>query len=629
MGQTITENQGQKRRVEITDVTCRDGIQSLLATRVRTEDLVPAVEKLDKLGFWSLEVWGGATFDVCLRYLKEDPWERLKRFREVAKNSRLEMLVRGQSLVGYRHYPDDVVDAFIKKAIDDGIDVVRVFDALNDVRNMERAIKSAKEAGAIVKGAISYTISPVHTIDKYIEIAKQLADLNVDIISIKDMAGLLSPKMAYELVKRLKEEIGLPVHVHAQTTSALAMMTYLKAVEAGADIIDTDCYSMSLQTAHPTGETMIYALREFGYEIPVDMQGYKEVGDYMVGVRKKYKKYDVAPPWPDVDVLIHQIPGGMITNFMSQLKEQGLEDKLDEVLEEVVRVREDLGYPPLVTPTSQIVGTQALMNVIHGERYKVITKEVKDYVKGLYGRPPGPIKEELIKKILGDEKPLYDIRPADLLPPMLDKIKKEAIEAGARSEEDILSYAILPVVAKEFFEWREKFEKGEALPPEVEESLEEVPKECLAPYEFQVTVHGETYNIEIAGVGERTPSGRPYFIRIDGKLEEVMVQPIREAEVISGEFSETPEGTIAVGKRPKPKGVGDVTSPVSGKVTEIKVNVGDEVKEGDVLLIVEAMKMANEVHAPVSGTVEEILVRVGEHVNPDEVLIRIKPKKRK
>jgi len=618
-----------KRKVELTDVTCRDGIQSLLATRVRTEDLLPAVEKLDKLGFWSLEVWGGATFDVCLRYLKEDPWERLKKFREVAKNSRLEMLVRGQSLVGYRHYPDDVVDAFIKKAVDDGIDVVRVFDALNDVRNMERAIKSAKEAGAIVKGAISYTISPVHTIDKYVEIAKQLADLNVDIISIKDMAGLLSPYKAYELVKRLKEEIGLPVHVHAQTTSALAMMAYLKAVEAGADIIDTDCYSMSLQTAHPTGETMIYALKEFGYEVPVDMQGYKEVGDYMVKVRKKYKKYDVAPPWPDVDVLIHQIPGGMITNFMSQLKEQGLEDKLDEVLEEVVRVREDLGYPPLVTPTSQIVGTQALMNVIHGERYKVITKEVKDYVKGLYGRPPAPIKEELIKKILGDEKPLYDIRPADLLEPMLDKIKKEAIEAGARNEEDILSYAILPVVAKEFFEWREKFEKGEVPPPEVEESLEEVPSECLAPYEFQVTVHGETYNIEIAGVGEKTPAGRPYFIRIDGRLEEVMLQPIREAEVISGEFSETPEGTIAVGKRPRPKGVGDVTSPVSGKVTEIKVNVGDKVKEGDVLLIVEAMKMANEVHAPVSGTVEEILVRVGEHVNPDEVLIRIKPEKRK
>jgi pyruvate carboxylase subunit B len=617
-----------QRRVEFTDVTCRDGIQSLLATRVRTEDLLPAVEKLDKLGFWSLEVWGGATFDVCLRYLKEDPWERLKKFREVAKNSRLEMLVRGQSLVGYRHYPDDVVDAFIKKAVDDGIDVVRVFDALNDVRNMERAIKSAKEAGALVKGAISYTISPVHTIDKYVEIAKQLADLGVDIISIKDMAGLLSPYKAYELVKRLKEEIGLPVHVHAQTTSALAMMAYLKAVEAGADIIDTDCYSMSLQTAHPTGETMIYALKEFGYEIPVDMQGYKEVGDYMVEVRKKYKKYDVAPPWPDVDVLIHQIPGGMITNFMSQLKEQGLEDKLNEVLEEVVRVREDLGYPPLVTPTSQIVGTQALMNVIHGERYKVITKEVKDYVKGLYGRPPAPIKEELIKKILGDEKPLYDIRPADLLEPMLDKIRKEAIEAGARTEEDILSYAILPVVAKEFFEWREKFEKGEVPPPEVEESLEEIPQECLAPYEFQVTVHGETYNIEIAGVGEKTPSGRPYFIRIDGKLEEVMVQPIREAEVISGQFSETPEGTIAVGKRPRPKGVGDVTSPVSGKVTEIRVNVGDEVKEGDVLLIVEAMKMANEVHAPISGTVEEILVRVGEHVNPDEVLIRIKPKKK-
>ena len=617
------------KKVEITDVTCRDGIQSLLATRVKTEDLVPAVEKLDKAGFWSLEVWGGATFDVCLRYLKEDPWERLKKFREVAKNTRLEMLIRGQSLVGYRHYPDDVVDAFVKKAVDNGMDVVRVFDALNDVRNMERAIKSAKEAGAIVKGAISYTISPYHTIDKYLEIAKQLADLGVDIISIKDMAGLLSPYVAYVLVKRLKEEIGLPVHVHAQTTSALAMMSYLKAVEAGADIIDTDCYSMSLQTAHPTGETMIYALREFGYEIPVNMEIYKEVGDYMKEVRKKYKIYDTAPPYPDVGVLLHQIPGGMITNFMSQLKEQGLEDKLQEVLEEVVRVREDLGYPPLVTPTSQIVGTQALMNVIHGERYKVITKEVKDYVKGLYGRPPAPIKKELIKKILGDEEPIYDIRPADLLPPMMDKIREEAKEAGARTEEDILSYAILPVVAKEFFEWREKYEKGEALPPDVEESLEEIPTECLAPYEFNITVHGETYHVEIAGVGEKTPSGRPYFIRIDGRLEEVMLQPIREAEVISGGFTETPEGTIAVGKRPKPKGVGDVTSPVSGKVTEIKVNVGDKVKEGDVLLIVEAMKMANEVHAPISGVVEEILVRVGEQVNPDEVLIRIRPEKNK
>ncbi len=610
------------RVIEFTDVTLRDGHQSLLATRVRTEDLVPAAEKLDKAGFWSLEVWGGATFDVCLRYLKEDPWERLRKIREVTKNTKLEMLLRGQNVVGYRNYADDVVEAFVRKAADNGIDVFRIFDALNDVRNMEVAISVAKEEGKIVKGVLSYTISPVHTVDYFVNVARQLRDLGVDIISIKDQAGILSPKVAYELVKRLKEEIKLPVHLHAQTTAAMAEMTCLKAVEAGVDIIDTDVSTMSWLTAHPANETMVYVLKEFGYDIKIDVDIVHEVAEYFKEVRKKYKKYDTADKWPDSEVLIHQIPGGMMSNFINQLKENDALDKLDEVKKEVARVREDLGYPPLVTPTSQIVGTQALLNVLQGERYKIVTKETKDYVKGLYGRPPAPIKPDIIKKIIGDEQPIQ-VRPADLLEPELEKCEKEAREAGARNEEDVLSYCLFPQVAKEFFEWRDKFEKGEALPPEVEELTEE---ECVttAPIEFYITIHGEQYHVQIAGVGSPVEGGKPYFIRIDGRLEETLVQPIREIEV--GETVESiPSEGIIGGKRPKAVDMGDVSSPMPGKVVSLKVSPGDKVKKGDVLLVIEAMKMENEIHSPIDGTVGEIYVREGDQINPEECLIKIIP----
>lgn len=609
------------REILITDVSLRDGIQSLLATRVRTEDMLPIIEVLDKCGFWSLEVWGGATFDVCLRYLKEDPWERLRLFKKHAPNTKLEMLLRGQNVVGYRHYSDDVVEEFVKRAYDNGIEVFRIFDALNDTRNMRKSIETAKRLGAIVKGVLSYAISPVHTIEYYVSVAKELVDMGIDIISIKDQAGLLSPKICYDLVKALKSEFpSYPVHLHTQTTADLAQMAQLKGIEAGADMIDTVFYSLSCQTSHPPGETMIYTLREFGYEIKVDEKLYQKAGDLFVNVRKKYKKYDVLPPYPDVGVLLHQVPGGMISNFISQLKEQGMEDKLPEVLEEVVRVRQDLGYPPLVTPTSQIVGSQAFLNVVHGERYKVVTKETKDYVKGLYGRPPAPIPEEIIKKILGDEEPIYHIRPADLLKPELPSIREEAIKAGAKSEEDILSYALFPLVAKEFFEFREM---GEKLPPEdlIEEKRENI------PVEFIITVHGEQYHVQIAGRGEPTAEGRPFFIRLDGKLEEVMLKPLREVEHVPSPYGEISLGTEVKPKRPKPVGVGDVASPISGKVVNIKVNVGQEVKEGDVLFVVEAMKMENEVHSPVNGVVEEILISVGDVINPDEVAIRIKPTK--
>jgi pyruvate carboxylase subunit B len=611
------------RRIEITDVSLRDGIQSLLATRVRTEDMLDIVEILDKCGFYSLEVWGGATFDVCLRFLKEDPWERLRKFKERAKNTKLEMLLRGQNVVGYRHYPDDVVEAFVKKAYDNGIEVFRIFDALNDTRNLRKPIETAKKVGAIVKGVLSYTISPVHTVEYYVEIARQLVDMGIDIISIKDQAGLLSPKVSYELVKALKSEFPkYPVHLHTQTTANLAEMAQLKGIEAGADMIDTAFYSLSSQTSHPAGETMIYVLREFGYQVDVDERLYQKAGDLFVKVRKKYKKFDVLPPYPDVGVLLHQIPGGMITNFINQLREQGMENKLPEVLEEVVRVREDLGYPPLVTPTSQIVGSQAFLNVLHGERYKVVTKEVKDYVKGLYGRPPAPIKEDVLKKVLGDEEPLYHIRPADLLEPELERVREEAIKVGAKNEEDVLSYALFPLVAKEFFEWRGK---GEPYVPELEEKEEE--KKENIPVEFVITVHGEQYHVQIAGRGERTQEGRTFFVRLDGRLEEVLLKPVRElspTEVVSGDLSTL--GTEVKPKRSKPVALGDVASPISGRIVNIKVKPGDEVKEGDVLFVVEAMKMENEVHSPISGVVEEVLAQVGETVNPDEVVVRIKPK---
>ncbi|MFN4308605.1 sodium-extruding oxaloacetate decarboxylase subunit alpha [Sulfurihydrogenibium azorense] len=612
----------EKRVIEFTDVTLRDGQQSLFATRVRTDDLLPALEKLDDAGFWSLEVWGGATFDVCLRYLKEDPWDRLKKFKQAAKNTKLEMLLRGQNLVGYRHYPDDVVEAFVKKAAENGIDVFRIFDALNDVRNMEVAITTAKECGKIVKGVLSYTISPVHTVDYYVNIARQLKDLGVDIISIKDQAGILSPKVAYDLVKRLKEEIKLPVHIHSQSTAAMAEMTLLKSVEAGADIIDTDVSTWSWLTAHPPNETMVYVLREFGYETKIDLDIIVEVAEYLKEVRKKYAKYDTVDKWPDCQVLIHQIPGGMMSNFINQLKENNALDKLDEVKKEVARVREDLGYPPLVTPTSQIVGTQALLNVVQGERYKVVTKETRDYVKGLYGRPPAPIKPDVMKKILGDEQPIQ-VRPADLLEPELDKCTEKAYQSGARNEEDVLSYCLFPQVATEFFQWREKFEKGEVLPPQIEELTQEEMKH-LAPIEFNITVHGEQYHVRIAGVGSPTEGRRSYFLRIDGRLEEVLVQPIKEIEVGATEVS-LPEGGKIIGERPKAMGLGDVSSPVPGKVTSIKVNLGDRVKKGDVVLTVEAMKMENEIHAPIDGTVSDIFVKVGDNVNPDECLIRITP----
>ena len=441
-------------KIKITETVLRDAHQSLLATRMSTEEMLPIAEKLDAVGYYSIEAWGGATFDACMRFLDEDPWERLRRLKKRIKNTPLQMLLRGQNLLGYRHYPDDIVERFIEKAVYNGIDIIRIFDALNDVRNLEVAIKATKKAGAHAQGTLVYTISPVHNIDHYIKVAKELTELGVDSICIKDMSGILTPYVAYELVKSLKDTVNIPIQLHSHYTSGMAAMTYLKAIEAGVDIIDTAISPLALGTSQPATETMVAALKGTQYDTGLDMELLSEIASYFKEVKQNHnKEIDLSMVMGvDTDVLIYQVPGGMLSNLISQLKQQNALDKYPEVLKEIPKVREELGYPPLVTPMSQMVGTQAVLNVITGERYKMVPKEVKDYVKGLYGRPPAPISEEIKKKIIGDEE-VIDIRPADLLKPQFEAIKEE-IKEYYEQEEDVLSYALFPQVAKKFFEYR-------------------------------------------------------------------------------------------------------------------------------------------------------------------------------
>ncbi len=439
-------------KLKITDTTLRDAHQSLFATRMKTEDMLPVAELIDNVGYYSLEVWGGATFDACIRFLNEDPWIRLRTLRKHFKKTKLQMLLRGQNLVGYRHYADDVVEEFVKRAVDNGLDIIRIFDALNDTRNMELSMKVAKEAGAHVQGAISYTISPVHNIDFYLKMAKELEQMGADSICIKDMAGLLTPYDAYELVSKLKKTVSVPIQMHSHFTSGMADMMYLKAIEAGADVIDTAISSLALSTSQPAIEPFVVVLKNTEWDLGFDLEVLSKLAKYFAEVKEKrsHVKKEIKI---DTNVLIYQIPGGMMSNLISQLQEQNALDRYEEVLKEIPRVREDLGYPPLVTPTSQIVGIQAVMNVLFGERYKVVTKEVKNYVKGYYGRPPVPIKEEIRKKIIGDEEPIT-VRPADLIPPELEKARKE-LNGYMEKEEDVLTYALFPQVAMKFFRDRE------------------------------------------------------------------------------------------------------------------------------------------------------------------------------
>ncbi|MCG1011976.1 oxaloacetate decarboxylase subunit alpha [Tepidanaerobacter sp. GT38] len=442
----------QQRKVGITDTILRDAHQSLIATRMKTEEMLPIAEKLDQVGYHSLEMWGGATFDSCLRFLNEDPWERLRKIKAKVKNTPLQMLLRGQNLLGYHHYADDVVEMFVKKSVENGIDIIRIFDALNDIRNLKKAIEATKAAGAHAQGTVVYTISPVHNNDYYVDLAKQLEEMGIDSLCIKDMAGLLSPYDAYELVSRLKKEIKVPIQLHSHYTSGMASMTYLKAIEAGVDVVDTALSPFALGTSQPPTETMIAVLKNTPYDTGLDLELISSISEHFKQVRSNYK-IDSVITMVDAMVLNYQIPGGMLSNLTSQLKQQNALDKLPEVLKEVPRVREDLGYPPLVTPTSQIVGTQAVINVITGERYKMVINEVKNYVRGLYGKPPAPIKDEIKKKIIGDEE-VITCRPADLLEPELEKYAKE-ISYYIEQEEDILTYALFPQIAEKFFKERQ------------------------------------------------------------------------------------------------------------------------------------------------------------------------------
>jgi oxaloacetate decarboxylase alpha subunit len=440
------------RPVRLCDTSLRDAHQSLFATRMKTEDMVPILEKLDSVGYFSLEMWGGATFDTCMRFLNEDPWERLWTIRKHVKNTKLQMLLRGQNILGYRNYPDDVVEEFVKRMVAGGIDIVRIFDALNDVRNMETAIRATKAAGAHAQGTVVYTISPVHDVPLYIRIAKDLVELGVDSICIKDMAGLLTPYTAYELVTELKKAVDVPIQLHCHYTSGMASMTYLKAIEAGVDVVDTASSPLALGTSQPPAESLVATLAGTERDTGLNLELLSEIAAYWRDVKKKYDQFAAISSGVDTNVLSYQIPGGMISNLASQLKQQGALDKYRDCLAEVPRVRKELGYPPLVTPTSQIVGTQAVFNVLLGERYKVVPTEVKNYALGYYGRPPAPIDEAVKKKIIGDEQPIT-CRPADLLEPGLEKAK-QAVAAYIQKPEDILSYAIFPQVAERFLKER-------------------------------------------------------------------------------------------------------------------------------------------------------------------------------
>ena len=566
-------------QVKITDTTLRDAHQSLIATRMRTRDMLPIAEKLDEVGFFSLEVWGGATFDSCIRYLNEDPWERLRSLKEIIKDTPLQMLLRGQNLVGYRHYADDVVVKFVEKAAENGIGVFRIFDAVNDIRNMEVSIRTAKKCGAHVQGTISYTTSPVHTNEAFVEFAHELASLECDSLCIKDMAGLITPMDAYTLIKSLKKEVGLPVDLHSHSTSGMALMSYMAACKAGVDILDTAFSPFAGGTSQPPTETVVAGLKETKWDTCLDLAKLIDIKAYFEEIKEKYRGIlDPISEKTDTRVLVYQVPGGMLSNLVSQLKEQNAIDRFDEVLEEMPCVRQDLGYPPLVTPTSQIVGTQAVLNVLMGERYKVIPKEVKEYVRGMYGRSPAQINKEIMVKVLGDEQPIT-CRPADLLEPELARLEEEARKLGlVKKEEDVLTYALYPQVAP-------KFLRGDAVEEELTPAVQNVVPAGARPVynQFKVVVDGEVFQVEVEPTGE------------------MVIQENKPA--------------------PLPSVEGGIKSSMQGMVLGLKVKPGDAVQEGDVVAVIEAMKMENDIHASHSGIVREIFVKESDFVAAGDIIM--------
>ncbi|MBI3778427.1 MAG: sodium-extruding oxaloacetate decarboxylase subunit alpha [Gammaproteobacteria bacterium] len=607
------------KKVHVTEVVLRDAHQSLLATRMRTEDMLPICDKLDKVGFWSLEAWGGATFDSCLRFLKEDPWERLRKLKKALPKTPLQMLLRGQNLLGYRHYSDDVVEAFVKKSAECGVDVFRIFDAMNDMRNIEVSVKAVLRAGKHAQCAICYTTSPVHTTEHFVEMARAMEKMGCQTIAVKDMAGLITPARTAELFAALSRAVKVPLAFHSHTTVGLANISMYLAVENGASHVDTAISSLSWGTSHSPTESMVVAFQGTPYDTGLKLELLQEIGFYFREVRKKYHQFESEYAELDTRVMVNQVPGGMISNLSNQLKEQGALNRMNEVLAEIPRVREDLGFPPLVTPTSQIVGTQAVLNVLTGKRYKSITNEVKLYLQGRYGKAPGKINDTVRNMAIGDEE-VITCRPADKLKPEMHRLREEIGEL-AKNEEDVLTFAMFPEIGRKFLEERAAGTlKPEELKPQVSAATSGLP--ALAPTDFNVTMHGETYHIRVTGAGHKTEEQRPFFVTVDGVPEQILIETLTETVPTEAGVVDTRRASRG-SKRPKASKEGHVTSSMPGTIVDILVKAGAKVKAGDPVLVIEAMKMENEVPAPVGGTVKVVNVAKGDSVNPDEALVEI------
>ncbi|PAR56880.1 oxaloacetate decarboxylase subunit alpha [Vibrio metoecus] len=591
------------KRVGVTDVVLRDAHQSLFATRLRIDDMLPIAQQLDQIGYWSLECWGGATFDSCIRFLGEDPWQRLRLLKQAMPNTPLQMLLRGQNLLGYRHYADDVVDTFVERAVKNGMDVFRVFDAMNDVRNMQQALQAVKKMGAHAQGTLCYTTSPVHNLQTWVDVAQQLAELGVDSIALKDMAGILTPYAAEELVSTLKKQVDVELHLHCHSTAGLADMTLLKAIEAGVDRVDTSISSMSGTYGHPATESLVATLQGTGYDTGLDIAKLEQIAAYFRDVRKKYHVFEGMMKGSDARILVAQVPGGMLTNMESQLKQQNALDKLDLVLEEIPRVREELGFLPLVTPTSQIVGTQAVINVVMGERYKTITKETSGVLKGEYGKTPAPVNTELQARVLAGAEAIT-CRPADLIaaemPTLQDRVlqqaKEQHITLAENAIDDVLTIALFDQVGWKFLANRHNPEAFEPVPQLA--STANTPK---AP-----TEKSKVQPVESHGVYTITVNNQSYVVQVDEGGDLTHVAP-------TASTNHAPVPSAAEGE--------NLAAPLSGNIWKIHASAGDEVAEGDVLLILEAMKMETEIRAPRAGVISVIEVNEGDAVQVGDALL--------
>jgi len=619
------------RKVQLTETVLRDANQSLIATRMPYSKFEPILETMDKAGFYSAEVWGGATFDVCLRYLQEDPWERLRKIRAKMPNTKLQMLLRGQNILGYKHYPDDVVRKFVEHSVKNGIDIIRIFDALNDVRNLEVAIDETVKQGAHASGTISYTTSPVHTQKTFVGMVKDLKTMGASSICIKDMSGIMGPQEAYDLVSAIKDaEPDMPVVIHTHCTTGLAFMTYLKCVEAGADVLDCAISPLSGGTSQPATETMAYALREMGYQVDLDDKVLIQMADFFKGVRADALKDGLLDPISmatDTQCLTYQIPGGMLSNLISQLKMMNAIDKLDQALAETPKVRKDLGYPPLVTPTSQLVGSQAVQNVLAGERYKVVGKEIKAYCRGEYGRTPAPIDPDIQKKIVGNA-PLVEGRYADSLEPGFEAAKKE-LGATAKSDEDVLSYIAFPQVAMAFFKDREAgFPKKEEAPKPAPAAPAAAPKPApTGPVmgktkNYVLTVNGKNYAVAVA-VGDQPVAAAPAAKPAAAPAPAPVKAPVAAPASAPAPKAEAPKPAPAAAPAVVAAGETAVNSPMPGNVFKVECQVGQSVQAGDILVVLEAMKMEIEVTASCAGTVKAIPATVGNAVNTGDLLVTL------